>query len=160
MSLSTCTAIPGTGFQPASQPSRPSRPPLSEKRLAANRANAKKSTGPRTPEGKKRSSKNALKHGICSTLSHLPTEDDLAFQTFVSEMPDTLHPKTPLQQPLFDQIVSTRWRLDRLAEAQSHLFTTELQKLHSSAPLSPSHLLALRFSDDKNNGFILTLATG
>ena len=80
-------------------------------------------------------------------------------------MRDNLHPKTPLQQTLFDQIVSTRWRLDRLAEAQSHLFSTELQKLdpqrHAAVKrqrncgISSSELLAHRFSDDKNNGFIL-----
>ena len=38
--------------------------PISEKRLAANRENAKKSSGPRTPEGKARSSRNAVKHGF------------------------------------------------------------------------------------------------
>jgi hypothetical protein len=158
--------------------------PISPKRLAANRANAKKSTGPRTPQGKSRSSQNALKHGlysttqpphhsttlslpkgICQPLSHLPCEDDLAFQTFTEEMRQNLRPKTPLQQTLFDQIVSTRWRLDRLAEAQSHLFTTELLKLdpqrHAAVKrqrncrISPSELLAQRFSDDKSNGFIL-----
>jgi hypothetical protein len=38
--------------------------PVSERKLAANRANAKKSTGPRTPQGKRRSSLNALTHGL------------------------------------------------------------------------------------------------
>ena len=41
--------------------------PISEKQLAANRANAKKSTGPRTPEGKTRSAQNARKHGFAGT---------------------------------------------------------------------------------------------
>jgi len=35
--------------------------------LHANRANAKKSTGPRTPDGKRRSSGSAVKHGLLST---------------------------------------------------------------------------------------------
>ena len=37
-------------------------PTISEKQLAANRANALRSTGPRTSEGKARSSQNARKH--------------------------------------------------------------------------------------------------
>ncbi|MEJ1937482.1 hypothetical protein WDZ92_45385, partial [Nostoc sp. NIES-2111] len=41
---------------------------ISEARLAANRANAKKSTGPRTPEGKARSRCNALQHGLSASV--------------------------------------------------------------------------------------------
>ncbi|HEV8293690.1 MAG TPA: hypothetical protein VGP94_17275, partial [Tepidisphaeraceae bacterium] len=39
---------------------------ISPRKLAANRRNADKSTGPRTPQGKKQSSQNSLKHGLCS----------------------------------------------------------------------------------------------
>ncbi len=46
--------------------------PLSEKRLAANRANARKSTGPRSPEGKRRASRNNTRHGLYSAEVHLP----------------------------------------------------------------------------------------
>jgi hypothetical protein len=44
-----------------------SKKPLSEKQLAANRANAAKSTGPRTPEGKVRSAQNPRKHGFTAS---------------------------------------------------------------------------------------------
>ncbi len=47
----------------STQPKRP----LSEARLAANRANAQKSTGPKTPEGKLRSAANACQHGFAGT---------------------------------------------------------------------------------------------
>src|SRR4051794_4372022 len=43
--------------------------PLSKKRLAANRANAAKSTGPKTPKGKQPPAQNPLKHGLRSAIS-------------------------------------------------------------------------------------------
>jgi hypothetical protein len=45
----------------------------SEKQIAANRANAKKSTGPRTAVGKLRSSRNAFRHGLSRSLPPDPT---------------------------------------------------------------------------------------
>jgi len=41
---------------------------VSEARIAANRRNAKLSTGPKTAEGKEKSRANALKHGLCSSV--------------------------------------------------------------------------------------------
>ena len=48
--------------------------PISERKLQANRANAKRSTGPRTEAGKAASCRNALKHGILSRAVDLPLE--------------------------------------------------------------------------------------
>src|SRR6185295_10000903 len=47
---------------------------LSPRNLSANRRNAKHSTGPRTPQGKTKSSQNSLKHGLCSQSPTLPNE--------------------------------------------------------------------------------------
>ena len=41
---------------------------ISARKLQANRANAKKSTGPRTPQGKTSSRRNALRHGLTSRV--------------------------------------------------------------------------------------------
>jgi len=49
------------------------RRPISERKLQANRANAKRSTGPRTEAGKAASRRNALKHGILSRVVDLPS---------------------------------------------------------------------------------------
>ena len=54
------------------------RTQLSEKQLAANRANAARSTGPRSSEGKSRSARNSFKHGICSASFTSVSFEDLA----------------------------------------------------------------------------------
>ncbi len=64
--------------------------PISEAKLAANRRNAARSTGPRTPEGKERSRRNALKHGLTGSGVALPDEDraeiDRRYAALQSEM--------------------------------------------------------------------------
>jgi hypothetical protein len=48
----------------------------SDKQMRANRQNARKSTGPKTPEGKAVARLNALKHGLLSQQILLPNEDE------------------------------------------------------------------------------------
>ena len=55
-------------------PVRKDHMPLSPEQLAANRANAQKSTGPRTPEGKSKSRLNAFRHGITAQVIVMPPE--------------------------------------------------------------------------------------
>lgn len=50
---------------------------ISAKQLAANRANAKRSTGPRTPGGKARSAQNARKHGFTASSFAVVRLEDL-----------------------------------------------------------------------------------
>ncbi len=64
-------AVPNAGQQTNTLKGKRS---ISERKLRANRANAKRSTGPRTKAGKAISRRNALKHGIMSRAIDLPTE--------------------------------------------------------------------------------------
>ena len=45
-----------------------------DKQIAANQQNAKKSTGPRTSAGKGRASKNAVKHGLAAVATDEETK--------------------------------------------------------------------------------------
>ena len=52
----------------------------SDAQIRANQSNAQKSKGPTSIEGKKKSSMNAITHGIFSKIAILPSEDE-AFMT-------------------------------------------------------------------------------
>jgi hypothetical protein len=130
---------------------RPRR--TSPRRIAANRRNARRSTGPKTREGKLRSSRNALKHGLCSATAIPPCEDAPTFSIFLAELEDELQPISIMQKTLFPQIANLVWRLRRLPEAQAEMFQLELDKSADGEMLSPSQLIARRFSEENSNGF-------
>ena len=79
--------------------------PISRERPAANRANAKKSTGPRTATGKATSSRNALKHGLSAPHTFLESECQTAFHTFKDELEQEFQPRTVLQRLLFNDLI-------------------------------------------------------
>src|SRR2546421_9490017 len=97
------------------EPESPTAPPISAKKLAANRANSKKSTGPRTPQGKSRVSRNALKHN-CSQSALLPSECDATYEIHQAEILESLHPRTAIQYAIVSQISQILWKLDRMPD--------------------------------------------
>jgi glucose/arabinose dehydrogenase len=142
---------PQTHGRGAHPPKRPSG-----KRLAANRRNAKRSTGPRTAAGKRRSSQNALKHGLCSRYAVLDGECPATYAIFVREIEEELQPRTTMQRALLPHLANLMWRLDRLPEAQVRMFKQELGKCAKNETISSAEVLARRFSDSPtDNGFLL-----
>jgi len=94
---------------------------MSDKQLAANRLNAQKSRGPRTPEGKAHVSKNARKHGLTGRDIVLPNERAEDYDSFREGLLTDLAPSGPLEEMLSDRIVSVAWRLRRVPMFEASL---------------------------------------
>jgi hypothetical protein len=101
----------------------PSESHASESQIAANRANAQNSTGPRTAEGKARSRQNALKHGLTAKCPVLPSEDPAEFTAFVDALFEDLTPCGATEALLVDQISVTAWRLKGAPDFEAGLMT-------------------------------------
>jgi hypothetical protein len=100
----------------------------SEARLNANRTNAQRSTGPRTPEGKARASQNALKHGLCAAGASVPpTEGPDAYASFTAALAESLRPRTPLERDLALRIADLTWRLRRIPDAEAAILARDVQ---------------------------------
>src|SRR5215207_219702 len=97
----------------------------SEKKAQANRRNALKSTGPKTPEGKVAVRLNALKHGLLSRETLLPGEDEEALRELGERLRDELQPVGELENLLVDRIIAAYWRLRRLGRVETGIFAWE-----------------------------------
>ncbi|MBV9082771.1 MAG: hypothetical protein JOZ62_08860 [Acidobacteriaceae bacterium] len=94
----------------------------SERRLAANRANAQLSTGPQTPEGKAKSSLNAVKTGLTGRTVLLPSEDAEAYETHLLQYLERFAPVGERETELVQNLADTQWRLHRIPNLEAGLF--------------------------------------
>ncbi len=124
------------------------------RKRSTNRQNAERSTGPRTREGQRRSSMNALGHGLLSRRPCLPDEDEQEFAIFSEDLRADLEPEGPIEDLLVDRIVFAGWRLRRVARVEVGLFSPPTNALStllaSPEERTPSQNLALQFSRDGN----------
>ncbi len=90
--------------------------------VQANRSNAQKSTGPRTPEGKAAVAQNAIKHGLLAQAAVLRDEEQERYARYRAEMLEELSPAGRQEMELAERIVHLSWRLERAARHQDALF--------------------------------------
>ena len=112
-----------------------SSPVSSLKKAEASRANARKSTGPRTAAGKAISRNNAYRHGMRARNPVAPGEDPAAFEARLAQFRDEFDPRTLIEDCLVQQIADASWRRDRLVGIESALLgqddidTVELDRI-------------------------------
>src|SRR5580658_3593589 len=95
---------------------------MTEAQLTANRENAQLSTGPRTPEGRKRSSLNAFRHGLTGQIIMHTPEDAQAFKKHCDGIREALAPVGALELDLAQAIGEDRWRLNRARALENSIF--------------------------------------
>jgi hypothetical protein len=87
--------------------------------IDANRQNSKKSTGPKTAEGKAAASQNAVKHGLFAHEATIHGEDHGDFDLFREAFLADLRPAGVMESMLAERIVSLSWRLRRAERMES-----------------------------------------
>ena len=97
-----------------------------QKRIDSSRANGAKSRGPVTPEGRARSRAARLTHGLTSDLIVLEYESQKDFDALREEYFAEYQPQTRSRFDLVDQLVVTRWRLNRVLILQTTLMENQM----------------------------------
>ncbi|HEX3685523.1 MAG TPA: hypothetical protein VHU83_23520 [Bryobacteraceae bacterium] len=105
--------------------------------VAANQANSQKSTGPASPEGKARSSRNSFKHGLYSKDLVLPNEDPAELDQLRASLRAEHQPINTTEDMLVNDLAENFWRLRRMREFETRAMLPEnIFKWHESGLLA------------------------
>ncbi|HEY3457167.1 MAG TPA: hypothetical protein VGK64_21495 [Bryobacteraceae bacterium] len=97
-------------------------PEISAAQLAANRANALLSTGPRTEEGRRKASLNAVKTGLTGATVLLPTDDAAEYQRHIAAYEKELQPVGLEESELVQSLADIAWRLRRIPALEMAIY--------------------------------------
>ena len=92
------------------------------KQTEANRRNAQKSTGPRTPEGKAAVRLNALRHGLCARTAVLPAENAEEFHQLCADLETEWLPQGRTEQYLLEQMAVAQWKAARACNMEYNIY--------------------------------------
>ena len=115
-----------------------------KKQIAANRRNAKKCTGPKSPEGKAASSMNNLRHGLRARTIILPGEQLEDFDQLHAGLQDQYQPQNAAEQHLVDQAAIAQWKLARAEAYEARAFEKDSSIEACQARLSQMTLVTGR----------------
>jgi hypothetical protein len=101
------------------------------KQIEANRANARKSTGPVTEKGKQRSRCNALRHGLTAETVIGLLEDAEDYKAFESAIIADYDAQSAVERELVVRLASLLWRLRRATSMEPGLFEIQADHLHT-----------------------------
>jgi hypothetical protein len=102
--------------------------------LEANRANARRSSGPKTPEGKARASMNAVKHGLTAKMIVIGDEDPAQFEILRKVLEERYEPSSLLERELVERITGILWRLRRVPALEAAILETRCAQADDYVP--------------------------
>jgi hypothetical protein len=113
---------------------------LSQAKLAANRQNALKSTGPRAEEGKRSSSQNAVTHGL--TAKHLVAigEEKEEFEAIARNSLAEFPPRNAIEEEWVERLIELRWKIRRARRYETASLSLTYPDLRKSTMLVESRI--------------------
>jgi hypothetical protein len=108
-----------------------------QRQIEANRRNASKSTGPRTPDGKRRSRGNGLRHGLTAETVIPSLEDAEDYEAFQAAVIADYDAQSAVEREMVLRLASILWRLRRATGIETALFTFAARETsqHPDEPL-------------------------
>jgi hypothetical protein len=107
-----------------------------EKQIAANRQNARNSTGPCTEYGKRRSRRNAIRHGLTAETVIDVLEDPAAYKSLHRAIHADYRPRTNFELELVARLVSLLWRLRRSVAIESGIMSSVDKSLRKRSSMN------------------------
>jgi hypothetical protein len=101
--------------------------------FSANRANARKSTGPKTLSGKVRSSMNACKHGLTARTVVIGKEDPVEFDALRQALEEEFEPRSMMERELVERLAGIVWRLRRMPQFEAALIEARCDQARCGA---------------------------
>ena len=128
----------------------------SEKKTAANRRNAKKSTGPRSAAGKARASLNSIKHGLTAARPViLAGESEGEFEAFRTGFHQAWSPIGGMEVFLVNRMVQLGWQIGRAQRIEVELFSWQIladETIRLEAALKPKFKFPAAIAPELSSG--------
>ena len=109
-----------------------------DRRSLTSPINGRKSTGPKTTEGKAISANNNLRHGILARNIVLDDESSERFNALANEFHQQLQPRDFVESTLVDTLVVARWRQIRLRSMEKASLSHEMRNKPPDSQPSPN----------------------
>jgi hypothetical protein len=130
---------------------------LLDKALGSDGDHSQGSTGPRTLEGKRRSKRNAIRHGIFASLvlTAEPFQESIQdFDRLLKDLRKALEPTNALEHTLVEILAFELLRLSRLYKADARIAPIMFEKVHTALIKSGPHVFTECVDKEREHVFV------